>query len=192
MPRRVLARARSRARARATCAIPPSSAAPRSRFRAITAAIPPFAPSGGTSRAGCASARARLRRPGHVLPHAPGRRRRQRSRFAPTQLLFAHAAIADPALGRLRHDQRAARAGFGLAQASESHDRRARSAIGRCALPATRYAAQRRRARLRVRPRVRAATAAAARRARREPQGSAPTRRRASITAGRSSRRAAR
>jgi predicted secreted hydrolase len=41
------------------------------------------------------------------------------SRFAPRQLLFAHAAIADPRHGRLRHDQRAARAGFGLAEASE-------------------------------------------------------------------------
>jgi predicted secreted hydrolase len=40
------------------------------------------------------------------------------SRFAPKQLLFAHAAIADPDLRRLRHDQRAARAGFGLAEAS--------------------------------------------------------------------------
>jgi predicted secreted hydrolase len=42
------------------------------------------------------------------------------SAFAPKQLLFAHAAVADPALGRLRHDQRAARAGFGLAEATES------------------------------------------------------------------------
>jgi predicted secreted hydrolase len=41
------------------------------------------------------------------------------SRFAPRQLLFAHAAIADPRHGRLRHDQRAARAGFGLAEAAE-------------------------------------------------------------------------
>src|SRR5262249_41851500 len=41
------------------------------------------------------------------------------SAFAPRQLLFAHAAIADPALGRLAHDQRAARAGFGLAEARE-------------------------------------------------------------------------
>ena len=40
------------------------------------------------------------------------------SRFAARELLFAHAAIADPKLGRLRHDQRAARAGFGLARAS--------------------------------------------------------------------------
>jgi predicted secreted hydrolase len=40
------------------------------------------------------------------------------SQFAPKQLLFAHAAIADPALGRLRHDQRAARAGLGLAEAA--------------------------------------------------------------------------
>ncbi|MEO5699704.1 MAG: carotenoid 1,2-hydratase [Casimicrobiaceae bacterium] len=39
------------------------------------------------------------------------------SRFAPTQLVFAHAALADPAHGRLQHDERAARAGFGLAEA---------------------------------------------------------------------------
>lgn len=42
------------------------------------------------------------------------------SRFAPSQLLFAHAAIAAPAHGRLRHDQRAARMGWGLAEASEA------------------------------------------------------------------------
>ncbi len=40
-----------------------------------------------------------------------------RSRFAPGELLFAHAAIADPASGKLVHDQRAARSGFGLAHA---------------------------------------------------------------------------
>jgi predicted secreted hydrolase len=32
------------------------------------------------------------------------------SRFAPAQILFAHAALADPAKGRLAHDQRSARA----------------------------------------------------------------------------------
>ena len=40
------------------------------------------------------------------------------SRFAPQQLLFAHAALADPRHGRLRYDQRAAREGFGLASAT--------------------------------------------------------------------------
>ena len=40
------------------------------------------------------------------------------SGFAPKQLIFAHAAIADPEHGRLRHDQRAAREGFGLAYAN--------------------------------------------------------------------------
>ncbi len=40
------------------------------------------------------------------------------SRFAPRQLLFAHAAIADPRAARLQHDQRAARAGLGLAEAA--------------------------------------------------------------------------
>jgi len=43
------------------------------------------------------------------------------SQFAPRQFLFAHAAIADPRNGRLRHDQRAARAGFGLAEAAEEN-----------------------------------------------------------------------
>ncbi|QJR15318.1 lipocalin-like domain-containing protein [Usitatibacter palustris] len=38
------------------------------------------------------------------------------SRFAPAQLLFAHAAVAEPAHGKLRHDQRTARTGFGLAE----------------------------------------------------------------------------
>jgi predicted secreted hydrolase len=41
------------------------------------------------------------------------------SAFAPKQILFAHAALADPGVGRLLHDQRAARAGFSLAEASE-------------------------------------------------------------------------
>lgn len=41
-----------------------------------------------------------------------------KSRFAPTQILFAHAAIADPRTGSLLHDQRALRAGFGIAEAS--------------------------------------------------------------------------
>lgn len=41
------------------------------------------------------------------------------SRFAAGQLLFAHAALSDLAAGRQRHDQRIARAGFGLAEAAE-------------------------------------------------------------------------
>jgi predicted secreted hydrolase len=41
-----------------------------------------------------------------------------RSQFAPTQLLFAHTALALPELGHLMVDQRAARSGFGLAQAA--------------------------------------------------------------------------
>ena len=41
------------------------------------------------------------------------------SRFAPRQLLFAHAALADAKNGKLLHDQRAARSGFGLAEAKE-------------------------------------------------------------------------
>jgi len=40
------------------------------------------------------------------------------STFAAKQILFAHAALSDPAVGHLLHDQRAARSGFGLAQAA--------------------------------------------------------------------------
>ena len=40
------------------------------------------------------------------------------SRFAARQLLLAHAAVSDLTAGRLRHDQRVARGGFGLAQAA--------------------------------------------------------------------------
>jgi predicted secreted hydrolase len=50
----------------------------------------------------------------------PGIAENVESRFAATQLLFAHAALADPKAGKLVHDQRSARAGFGLAQASEA------------------------------------------------------------------------
>ena len=42
------------------------------------------------------------------------------SAFAARQLVFAHAALGDPRDGRLHHDQRAARSGFGLAGAEES------------------------------------------------------------------------
>jgi len=40
------------------------------------------------------------------------------SAFAPRQFVLAHAAIADPGHGRLRHDERAARAALGLAGAA--------------------------------------------------------------------------
>ncbi len=40
------------------------------------------------------------------------------SRFAPKELLFAHAAVSDPALGKLLHEQRAARSGFEIAEAA--------------------------------------------------------------------------
>ncbi len=40
------------------------------------------------------------------------------SQFTPRQLLFAHAALSDPQVGQLLHGERAARAGFGLADAA--------------------------------------------------------------------------
>jgi len=45
------------------------------------------------------------------------------SRFAPRQLVLAHAALALPERTRLLHDQRAARAGFDLAQAQTDDTR---------------------------------------------------------------------
>ncbi|MCG6951473.1 MAG: carotenoid 1,2-hydratase [Betaproteobacteria bacterium] len=41
------------------------------------------------------------------------------SRFTPRQILFAHAALADPQVGHLLHDQHAAREGFTLAAAEQ-------------------------------------------------------------------------
>jgi predicted secreted hydrolase len=43
-----------------------------------------------------------------------------RSAFAARQLIFAHAALTDLQGRKLRHDQRIARAGFGVAEASET------------------------------------------------------------------------
>lgn len=39
------------------------------------------------------------------------------SKFAPQQLIIAHAALSDPSQGKLLHDQKSAREGFGLAYA---------------------------------------------------------------------------
>lgn len=49
----------------------------------------------------------------------PGVQEDNPSRFAASQVLFAHAALSDPRHGRLRHAERTARAGFGLAQSAE-------------------------------------------------------------------------
>ncbi len=51
--------------------------------------------------------------------HRPRIQEDNPSRFAPKQLIFAHAAIAGAKHGKLLHDQRAAREGFGLAFAKE-------------------------------------------------------------------------
>jgi predicted secreted hydrolase len=40
------------------------------------------------------------------------------SAFAPKQLLFAHAAVSEPMLGRTLHAERSARVGFGIAEAA--------------------------------------------------------------------------
>ena len=73
------------------------------------------------------------------------------SAFAPRQLLIAHCAISDPERGRLWHDQRIRRAGFGLAEAetgdtnvwldrwSLRHEAGASSAGGRVGAAGDRY-----------------------------------------------------
>jgi predicted secreted hydrolase len=43
------------------------------------------------------------------------------SRFAPQHLIIAHAALSDPAAGKLLHDQKSAREGFGLAYTKEGN-----------------------------------------------------------------------
>lgn len=48
----------------------------------------------------------------------PGVAESSTSRFAPKALLFAHAALANPDWPRLRFDERAAREGFGIAEAA--------------------------------------------------------------------------
>ncbi len=53
----------------------------------------------------------------------PPRESANPSAFNPRQLIFAHAALADPALGRLRHAERSARAGLGLAGAEAGNTR---------------------------------------------------------------------
>ena len=53
----------------------------------------------------------------------PGVAETSSSRFAPRQLVLAHAAVAEVKHGRLRHDQRAARVAFDLAGAAEDTTR---------------------------------------------------------------------
>src|SRR6185503_13640257 len=43
------------------------------------------------------------------------------SSFTPRQVILAHAALADPRHGRLRHDERAARTALGLAGSKEGN-----------------------------------------------------------------------
>lgn len=45
------------------------------------------------------------------------------SAFAPRQIVFAHAALSDPETGKLVHDQRMARGGFGIAAAAQADTR---------------------------------------------------------------------
>ncbi|QDZ27321.1 lipocalin-like domain-containing protein [Noviherbaspirillum sp. UKPF54] len=51
---------------------------------------------------------------------ATGHGRANPSRFAPTQLIIAHAALSDPRIGKLLHAQDSAREGFGIAFAKEA------------------------------------------------------------------------
>lgn len=51
---------------------------------------------------------------------ATGHDRANPSAFAPRQIIIGHAALSDPAKGKLAHDQRSAREGFGLAFAGST------------------------------------------------------------------------
>lgn len=71
------------------------------------------------------------------------------SRFTATQLLFAHVAVSDLHIGHILHEERAARAGFGLAEASVTdtdvlirdwHMRRERSGIYQTTIQAKQFA----------------------------------------------------
>src|SRR5438105_4245442 len=61
------------------------------------------------------------RLPDYLFRSATGHDRANPSAFAPTQLIIAHAALSDPSLGKLLHDQKSARAGFGLAYAKQGN-----------------------------------------------------------------------
>ena len=92
-------RAASRTPTRADVPIRTCARARRSCFPRDDGAIPHFAPSGGTSPAGCATRRrASSASRSRSSASAPASPKRATSRFAPRQLLFAHAALADPAM----------------------------------------------------------------------------------------------
>ena len=143
---------------------------------------------------GARRARQRLRRAGHVLPHPPGRGRRQREPLR-----------ADAAPVRARGDRRSAHRPAAARPARRARGLRASRrrakhttdvAIGDWSLRLAgdtlrRAASSRATSRSRLRS-PRAQPLLLQGDARREPQGSAPTRRRATTTAGRSSRPAAR
>ena len=160
--------------------------APRSSFPATTALIRTFAPSGGTSPAGSATrpgATSASRSRSSAIGPACRRPMRAGSRRRNCCSRTRHWRI--PTHGRLRHDQRAARAGFGLAEASLRDDRRAhrRLVAGARRRPLSR---PHRRERLRVRSHVLGhATDAAAGRSRCQPQRARVRCRRASTTAAR-------
>lgn len=67
------------------------------------------------------------------------------SRFAASQLLFAHVALTDLRAGRMRHDQRIARTGFGIAEYAAAETQltlRDWSLVRQSAQASSRYTAQ--------------------------------------------------
>ena len=72
------------------------------------------------------------------------------SAFTPRQIVIGHAAISDPARGRLWKAQRVARAGFGLAEARKATPRRASTAGPSCERRRLRDPRRHRRVRLRA------------------------------------------
>jgi predicted secreted hydrolase len=74
--------------------------------------------------------------PGTFFRSASSHDRANPSQFAPKQLIIGHAALSDPANGKLLHDQRSAREGFGLSYAKPA-TRTSSWKTGTCCAPPT-------------------------------------------------------
>ena len=144
-----------------------SRRAARCASRATTAPIPDYRTewwyvTGWLQHAGRQAARL----PGHVLPQPHRHDRANPSAFAPQAADHRPRRAVRPGLGHLLHDQRSARAGFGLAYAQHRQHRRQAGRLDACgATPDGRYrvAVRARRARLRPAPDADPAAAAAGR-----------------------------
>ena len=100
-------------------------------FPPTSAVTRTFAPNGGTSPAGCTTARGQsLGFQITFFRTKPAVDENNPSAFAPRQLLIAHCAISDPTHAGLWQDQRIRRAGMGLAGADVGRYQRVDRSVG--------------------------------------------------------------